>query len=260
MCGLRGIVYPYRPLDRLYPILYIDGLVVKVRDNKQIGNKTVYLALGLNDQGHKELLGMWIQQSEGAKIWLNILNELKHRGLEDILIACVDGLVGFPEAIEAVYPQAEVQMCVVHMVRNSLRYVSWQERRAVAQELKGIYEAVNEEAGLSALESLKQAWGSKYPYIAQRWEESWPALRPLYGYPPEIRRAIYTTNAIESLNMSLWKVLKTKRVFPHDQSVLKVLYLAVEKISGRWTMPIKDWKSAMNYFVVKFGRERFRLH
>ena len=247
-----------RPLDRLYPIVYMDCLVVKVRENKQIINKAVYLALGVNDRGHKELLGMWIGYNEGAKFWLNVLNELKNRGLEDIFIACLDGLTGFPEAIEAVYPQREVQLCIVHMVCNSLKYVSWGQRRKIASLLKGIYTASTEESACLALESFKEQQGKDYRYIYENWRKNWDRLAPLFSYPPEIRRSIYTTNAIESLNMSLGKVLKNKRVFPNDASVLKILYLACERISRRWSMPIVACGKAMSYFMLRF-EERINL-
>ena len=242
-----------RPLDRCYPIVYMDCLMVKVREHKQIVNKAVYLALGINEEGHKELLGIWISVSEGAKFWLGILTELKNRGLEDIFVACVDGLSGFPEAIEAVYPQTEVQLRIVHLVRNSMRYVSWKERKGVAKQLKAIYTASTEEEGAVALEELKDQEGKAYVYIYEMWRKNWARIIPLFSYPPEIRKVIYTTNAIESVNMSLRKVLKTKRVFPNDKSVLKVLYMASERISRKWTMPIVDWPRAMRYFMIKFG-------
>ena len=246
-----------RPLDGCYPIVYMDCLVVKVRENKQIVNKAVYLALGVNDQGHKELLGIWLSANEGAKFWLGVLTELKNRGLEDIFIACIDGLTGFPEAIEAVYPKTEVQLCIVHMVRNSVRYVSWKERKEVCKHLRSIYTATTEEEGLSALELLQEK-GKKYAYIYELWHRHWSRIAPMFSYPPEIRKVIYTTNAIESVNMSLRKLLKTKRVFPNDTSVLKILYLSLDRITRRWTMPITDWPSAMRYFMIRFG-ERVQI-
>lgn len=240
-----------RPLERVYPILYLDCIVVKVREDKRIINKSVYLALAVNTEGQKELLGMWISQNEGAKFWLNVLTELKNRGLEDIIIACVDGLTGFPEAIEAVYPQAKVQLCIVHMVRNSMKYVSWKDRKALAVDLKKVYSAKTVDDAESALTAFADKWDDKYPSISKSWLNHWENVTPFFDYPADIRRAIYTTNAIESLNMTLRKVIKNKRVFPSDNSVFKVLFLAIENISKKWTMPIHNWKAAMNRFTIE---------
>ncbi len=240
-----------RPLERVYPILYLDCIVVKVREDKRIINKSVYLALAVNTDGQKELLGMWISQNEGAKFWLNVLTELKNRGLENIIIACVDGLTGFPEAIEAVYPFAKVQLCIVHMVRNSMKYVSWKDRKALAADLKNIYSAKTVDDAESALTSFADKWDEKYPSISKSWLNHWENITPFFDYPTDIRRAIYTTNAIESLNMTLRKVIKNKRVFPSDNSVFKVLFLAIENISKKWTMPIHNWKAAMNRFTIE---------
>ena len=245
-----------RPLDRLYPILFLDCIVVKVREDKSIINKAVYLALGVNLEGNKELLGMWISQNEGAKFWLNVLTELKNRGLEDVFITCVDGLTGFPEAIESVYPKAKVQLCIVHMVRNSLKYVSWKDRKELAADLKQVYGACTLAEAELALESFSNKWDPKYPSISQSWLSRWENVIPFFDYPADIRKAIYTTNAIESMNMTLRKVIKNKRVFPSDESVFKLLYLAINNVSKKWTMPIRNWKEAMNRFMIEFA-DRF---
>lgn len=242
-----------RVLDSMYPILYLDCIVVKIREDKRIINKAVYLALGVNREGQKELLGMWISQNEGAKFWLSVLTELKNRGLSDVLICCVDGLTGFPEAITSVYPAAKIQVCIIHMVRNSLKYVSWKDRKALAADLKAIYGAkILEEAEL-ALNNFSEKWDSKYPSISQSWLRKWENLTTFFAYPADVRKAIYTTNAIESMNMTLRKVIKNKRVFPNDESVFKLLYLAINNISKKWTMPIHNWKEAMNWFMIEFG-------
>lgn len=241
-----------RPLEPVYPILWLDALVVKVRDHNRVCNKAVYLALGVNLEGNKELLGMWLSQTEGAKFWLGILTELRNRGLQDIFIACVDGLTGFPEAIEAVYPQTQVQLCIVHLVRNSLKYVPWKQQRQVAAELKLIYQAATVEQAEDALTTFAHKWDSRYPTISQLWLRHWEQIIPFFAYPADIRRVVYTTNAIESLNRSLRKVLKTKGSFPDDESVLKLLYLTLRNIAKKWTMPIRDWKAALNRFAIEF--------
>ena len=241
-----------RPLDPLYPIVYLDCLIVKVKEEGQIVNKAVYLALAVNDQGHKELLGIWMAGQESAKFWLNVLTELKNRGLQDIFICCVDGLKGFTEAIAAVYPQTQVQLCIVHMLRNSFKYVGYKERKQVAAHLKAIYTAPSLQAGEQALEALKEQSGSHYQHIYQSWKRHWEHLATFFSYPPEIRRAIYTTNAIESLNMTLRRVIRHRRIFPNDTAVMKVIYLALDRISRRWSMPIRGWPEAMQYFLVKF--------
>lgn len=243
-----------RPLESLYPIVYLDCIVVKVREDKRIINKSVYLALGVDSDGQKELLGMWISRNEGAKFWLNVLTELKNRGLSQVYIFCVDGLSGFPEAIEAVYPDSKVQLCIVHKVRQSLKYVGWKERKQVAADLKLVYGASTAEEASLALYEFSQKWDGKYPSITKSWEHNWEQITPFFDYPHDIRKAIYTTNAIESLNMSLRKVIKNKRVFPTDTSVFKLLYLAVGNISKKWTMPINNWKAAMNRFMIEFGQ------
>jgi putative transposase len=245
-----------RPLEPLYPILYLDCLVVKVRQDKHVINKAVYLALGVDADGHKELLGMWMSQNEGAKFWLGVLTDLKNRGLEDTYIVCVDGLSGFPEAIEAVYPRAQVQSCIVHKVRSSQKYVSWKDRKKLASDLRKIYASDTIEAAELALEEFAHKWDDDFPTISQSWKRDWEQLTPFFAYPKDIRKAIYTTNAIESLNMSLRKVIKNKRVFPSDDAVFKLIYLAVRNISKKWTMPIHNWKPAMNQFMIRFDQSQ----
>jgi Transposase and inactivated derivatives len=245
-----------RPLDAVYPILYLDCLHLKVRDSGSVSTKAVYLALGVTMSGVKELLGMWISPNEGAKFWLSVMTELRNRGVQDIFIACVDGLKGFPEAIETVYPQTQVQLCIIHLLRNSLKYVSWKERKEVAADLREVYAATTVELAESALSRVEEKWNLAYPLVARPWRSNWERVVPFFQYPPEIRKVIYTTNAIESLNMSLRKVIKTKGAFPHDEAVFKILWLALRSISKKWTMPIRDWKSALNRFAIMHG-ERF---
>lgn len=241
-----------RTLEKVYPILYLDALVVKVREQKRVINKAVYLVIGVNLQGLKEVLGIWIAESEGASFWLGIITELKNRGVEDIFIACVDGLKGFPEAIEAVFPKTQVQLCLVHLVRHSLSYVSYKERKEVASDLKLIYRAVSlEEAEMRLLEMVEK-WEMRYPVVARSWQANWTRIVPLFQFTPEIRRAIYTTNAIESLNFSLRKIIKNRALFPNDDAVLKILYLALRNIAKKWTMPISNWSAAMNQFAILF--------
>lgn len=244
-----------RPLDEVYPIVYLDCIVLKIRQDKRVIKKSIYLALGVNLDGHKELLGMWISENEGAKFWLSILTELKNRGLEQILIACVDGLTGFPEAIEVEYPNAKVQLCIIHMVRNSLRYVVWKDYKQVTAGLKAIYRSASEEEALLELERFSEKWDSKYPNISKSWERHWPNLITIFDYPEEIRKAIYTTNAIESLNSVIRKSTKKRKVFPNDEAALKVVYLATQAAAKKWTMPIRNWKLAMNRFVIEFEKE-----
>lgn len=245
-------VWQNRVLDAVYPIVYMDAIRVKVRHNGQIQNKAIYLAIGLTMEGVKEVLGMWAAENEGAKFWMQIVTELKNRGVKDIFIACVDGLKGFPEAIEAVYPQTQVQLCMVHMVRHSLKYVSWKKRKEVAADLKTIYAAATAEQAAMNLEEFSRKWDSEYPSISVSWRNNWERITPLFGYPPGIRKAIYTTNAIESLNMSLRKVTKNRGSFPNDESAFKLLYLALRNIAKKWTMPIRDWASALNQFAILF--------
>lgn len=242
-----------RPLDAIYPIIYFDCLFVKSRAEGAVKNKAVYLALGINMAGEKELLGLWIAESEGAKFWLSVFNELKTRGVEDCFIACVDGLKGLPEAIEAVYPQTQVQLCIVHQVRNSLKYVSWKDRKQVAADLRAIYTAPTVASAEQALSAFEEKWNATYPAIAPRWRANWTRLTPFFDYPPEIRKVVYTTNAIESLNYSLRKIIKGRGVFPSDESITKLLYLGLQNVAKKWTMPIRDWKGALNQFIILFG-------
>lgn len=246
------IEWQSRPLDAIYPIVYLDCIVVKVRQDKQVVNKAIYLALGVNLEGHKELLGMWLSENEGAKFWLNVLTELQNRGVKDILIACVDGLKGFPDAINTVFPQTQVQLCIVHLVRNAMKYVSWKDYKAIAADLKRIYQSVTEEEALLALEQFAERWDTRYPQISRSWQAHWENLSTLFQYPQEIRKAIYTTNAIESLNSVIRKAIKKRKLFPTDDSAKKVVYLAILDASKKWTMPIRNWKAALNRFMIDF--------
>jgi len=241
-----------RPLDEVYPIMYLDAVRVKVRHDGRVINKAVYLAIGVTFNGVKEVLGMWTAETEGAKFWLQVVTELKNRGVKDIFIACVDGLKGFPEAIEAVFPKTQVQLCIVHMVRHSLNYVSWKQRKEVADDLKQIYQAPTVQQAEANLEQFEAKWDTTHPTISKSWRRNWERIIPLFSYPPEIRKAIYTTNAIESLNMSLRKVTKNRGSFPSDEAMLKLLYLALKNIAKKWTMPIRDWKAALNQFTIIF--------
>ena len=241
-----------RPLEPIYPIVYLDCIVVKVRHNKQVINKAIHLALGITLEGHKELLGMWIAEHEGAKFWLSVLTELQNRGLQDILIACVDGLSGSPDAIQTVYPKAQIQLCIVHMVRNSLKYVAWKDYKAVTGDLKAIYQSATEQAALAELEAFAASWDEKYPMISKSWRNHWDNLNTLFNYPPEIRKVIYTTNAIESLNSVIRKSTRKRKIFPHDDSAFKVVYLAIQQASKKWSMPIRNWKDALNRFMIDF--------
>jgi len=241
-----------RPLDAVYPIVYLDCIVLKIRQDKQVINKAVYLALGVNMEGQKELLGMWLSENEGAKFWLGVLTELQNRGVKDILIACVDGLKGFPDAIQAVYPQTQIQLCIVHMVRNSVRYVPWKDYKAVTSDLKKIYQSATEEQALSSLDEFESRWDEKYPQISRSWRAHWHNLNTLFNYPTDIRKAIYTTNAIESLNSVIRKSIKKRKLFPTDDAAKKVVYLAIQQASKKWTMPIRNWKSALNRFMIEF--------
>jgi putative transposase len=246
------MLWQNRPLEEVYPIMYLDAVRVKVRHNSAVINKAVYLAIGITWDGAKEVLGMWIAETEGAKFWLQVVTELKSRGVNDIFIACVDGLKGFPEAIEAVFPKAQVQLCIVHMVRNSLRFVSWKQRKEVAADLKVIYQAPTVDQAEANLTAFAKKWDASHPTIAKSWRNNWERIIPMFSYPPEIRKAIYTTNAIESLNMSLRKVTKNRGSFPNDEAMTKLLYLAMKNISKKWTLPIRDWKAAMNQFKIIF--------
>src|SRR3984893_14501346 len=242
-----------RPLDELYPIVYLDALRVKVRDEGHVQNKAIYVVLGVNLEGQKEVLGLWVAQNEGAKFWLQVLTELKNRGVKDIFIACVDGLKGFPEAIAAVYPRTEAQLCIVHLVRNSLNYVSWKQRKAVAADLRPIYRASTVEEAEQRLDEFAAKWDGAYPTISQMWRRNWEHLTPFFAYPADIRKVIYTTNAVESLNMSLRKVIKTRGSFPNQEAAFKLMYLALEHIAQKWTMPIHNWKAALQRFAILLG-------
>jgi len=246
------IEWQSRPLDAIYPIVYLDCIVVKIRQDKRVINKAIYLALGVNMEGHKELLGLWMSENEGAKFWLNVLTELQNRGVKDILIACVDGLKGFPDAIQAVYPQTQIQLCIVHMVRNSMRYVPWKDYKAIAADLKQIYQATTEEEALLTLDRFCEKWDAKYPQIGRSWRTHWENLNTLFNYPADIRKVIYTTNAIESLNSVIRKAIKKRKLFPTDDSAKKVVYLAIQQASKKWTMPIRNWKPALNRFMIEF--------
>jgi putative transposase len=246
-----------RPLERMYPVVFFDALRVKIRDEGTVKNKAVYLALGIQRDGTKDVLGLWIQQTEGAKFWLGVMNELKHRGVEDILIAVIDGLKGFPEAITAVFAETQIQTCIVHLMRNSLSFCNWKQRRAVARELKGIYNAETAEMAAKRLEDFANSeWGKKLPPIVQSWRRVWEQVIPFFAYPLEIRKIIYTTNAIESLHMQLRKVLKTRGHFPSDEAATKLIYLALRNITKKWKNPPTNWTLAASQFAIQFG-ERF---
>ena len=247
------IEWQSRPLDAIYPIVYLDCIVIKIRQDKRVINKSIFLALGINTDGHKELMGMWIAENEGAKFWLNVLTELQQRGVEDILIACVDGLKGFPDAINTVFPQTHIQLCIVHMVRNSLKFVSWKDYKAVTADLKRIYRSSTEEQALLELERFSSTWDAQYPQISKSWNNHWDNLNTLFCYPEDIRKAIYTTNAIESLNSVIRRALKKRKVFPSDDSARKMVYLAIKEASKKWTMPIRNWRQAMSRFIIEFG-------
>lgn len=246
-----------RPLDPMYPVVFFDAIRVKVRDEGIVKNKAVYVALALDAEGQKHVLGLWIEQTEGAKFWLKVMNDLKARGLHDILIAVVDGLKGFPEAIGAVYPETLVQTCIVHLIRNSLAFVSWKDRKSVVSGLKMIYRAGNAELALEQLDAFEAEWGRQYPTIAPMWRRAWEHVIPLFAFPPAIRKMIYTTNAVESLNRSLRKIIKTRGSFPTDDAALKLLYLAIQNAGVRWKRPV-EWTAAMGQFAILFG-DRFML-
>lgn len=241
-----------RPLNAVYPIVYLDALHVKIREAGHVQNRAIYVVIGVNLEGNKEVLGLWAGQAEGAKFWLQVVTELKNRGVQDLYIACVDGLKGLPQAIETVFPKAQVQLCIVHLVRNSLHYVSWKERKAVAAELKPIYRAATAEDGWDQLGAFAEKWDARYPSISQIWKRNWDQVRPFFAYPAEIRKVIYTTNAVESLNMSLRKVIKTRGSFPNEEAALKLLYLGLERVAKKWTRPLQDWKAALNRFAIVF--------
>lgn len=247
-----------RQLDSFYPVVYLDALVVKSRESGKSTKKAVYVALGINMEGKKEILGLWVSENEGAKFWMRVLNEMKNRGVEDILIACTDGLTGFPEAIEAVFPKAVVQLCIVHMVRNSTKYVSAKDRKAVCTDLRAIYSSATEDAALDQLEAFAEKWDSHYPTISQSWKRHWENLNEFFNFPEEVRKIIYTTNAIESLNFSLRKVTKNRLAFPTDDAIFKIMFLACSKASKKWVLPVRGWNTAIHQFAIHFG-DRIKL-
>src|SRR5262244_3935153 len=244
-----------RPLDSLYPVVFFDALRVKIRDDGLVKNKAVYVALALNSDGEKEVLGLWIEQTEGAKFWLKVMNELKNRGLNDVLIAVVDGLKGFPEAIATVFPLTTVQTCIIHLMRHSLAFVSWKDRKLIMPDLKAIYRAETAEAGAAELDNFEAQWGKRYPAIGQAWRRAWEYVVPLFAFPPAIRKVIYTTNAVESLHRSLRKIIKTRGSFPTDEAALKLLFLAIRNAGIKWRRPV-EWTTAMGQFAILFG-DRF---
>ncbi|ABO57961.1 transposase, mutator type [Burkholderia vietnamiensis G4] len=253
----EALTWQSRPLETMYPVVFFDALRVKIRDDGVVSNKAVYLALGIRADGQRDVLGLWIEQTEGAKFWLKVFNELKTRGCQDILIAVVDGLKGLAEAISAAYPRTTVQTCIVHLIRNSLEYASYKDRKALAAALRPIYAAASEEAARQALQDFADGpWGAKYPTIVQSWRRAWEHVIPFFVFPPEIRRVVYTTNAIESLNMQLRKIIKTRGHFPNDEAAIKLLWLALRNVLAKTVRAAFDWKSAMNQFAILFG-ERF---
>jgi len=241
-----------RPLEAVYPIVFFDALRVKIRDEGLVKNKAVYVALAYNGDGEKEVLGLWIEQTEGAKFWLRVINELKMRGVNDILIAVVDGLKGFPEAITSVYPQTLVQTCIVHLIRNSLAFVSWKDRKAILPAIKAIYRAENADMALVRLAEFEAEWGKRYPAIGQIWRNAWEHVVPFFAFAPGIRKMIYTTNAVEALHRSLRKIIKTRGSFPTDEAALKLLYLAIKNAGVHWRRPV-EWTTAMGQFAIHFG-------
>jgi putative transposase len=242
-----------RPLEPVWPIVYFDGIVVHVRGaNGRVSQHTIYVAIGVNLEGRKELLGLWLGETEGAKFWLSCLTDLKNRGLRDIFVACIDGLSGFAEAIHAAYPQTNVQLCIVHLVRAALRYVSTADSKAVIADLRKIYQAANVVDAEQALEEFSQAWDAKYPTIAKMWRAKWTDIITLFDFPAPIRRAIYTTNAIESVNSVIRKFTRNRKIYPNEQSALKIVYMAIREASKRWTMPVRHWKQALNHFAILY--------
>ena len=251
----KVVEWQSRPLDAVYPIVYLDCIVLKIRQDKRVINKAIYLVLGINIEGHKELLGMWVSENEGAKFWLSVLTDLQNRSVQHMLIACVDGLKGFPDAINSTFPDAKIQLCIVHMVRNSLKLVPWKDYKAVTSDLKSIYQSITEQEASLELDRFADKWDEKYPQISKSWRANWENLITIFDYPADIRKVIYTTNAIESLNSVIRKSVKTRKVFPSDDAALKVVYLAVEAASKKWTMPIRNWKPALNRFMIEFEEQ-----
>lgn len=251
----KVIEWQNRPLDAVYPVVYLDCIVLKIRQDKRVINKAIYLVLGVNIEGHKELLGMWVSENEGAKFWLSVLTDLQNRGVKHMLIACVDGLKGFPDAINSTFPETKIQLCIVHMVRHSLKFVPWKDYKAVTADLKRIYQSVTEQEASLELDNFAEKWDEKYPQISKSWRGNWHNLITIFDYPEDIRKVIYTTNAIESLNSVIRKSVKTRKVFPSDDAALKVIYLAIEAASKKWTMPIRHWKPALNRFMIEFEEQ-----
>ena len=246
------VAWRTRPLSRVYPVVYLDGLRVNVKTNGRVDTRVIYVAIGINMNGLKEVLGFWAESSEGAKFWQTVVNDLKNRGVHDILIACVDGLKGFPDAIKAVFPETEVQLCIVHLIRSSTRQVAWEHKKEVAGDLKPIYAAVNTDAAELALSDFDKKWGATYPMVAKSWRNVWPNVVPFFKFPDDIRKAIYTTNVIESINSSIRHITNNRALFPSDDAVYKLLYLALTNASLKWTMPIRQWKQALQQFAVFF--------
>lgn len=242
-----------RPLDVVYPIVYLDAIRVKIRVDGTVQNRCIYLVIGVNLEGKKEVLGLWSAENEGAKFWLSVLTELQNRGLKDIFIACVDGLKGFTEAIESIFPDAITQVCIVHQVRHSLTYVSHKEKKKVAADLKSVYTAATEEDALLRLEEFAGKWDARYPVISKSWQANWHKISPMFRFTEEIRKAIYTTNVIESLNYSLRKITKTRAAFPTEEAALKLLWLGLQNAAKKWTMPVRNWGIAINQFAIMFG-------
>ena len=242
-----------RPLERVWPIVYFDGIVVHVRGaNGRVSQHTIYVALGVNLEGHKELLGLWLSENEGAKFWLSCLTDLKNRGLDDIFVACIDGLSGFAEALHAAYPKTNVQLCIVHLVRAALRYVSSEDSQEVVRDLKKIYQAATVVEAEDALDDFAQAWDEKYPTISKMWRAKWTDIITLFDFPPPIRKAIYTTNAIESVNSVIRKFMRNRKIYPNEASALKLVYMAIREASKKWTKAIHHWKQALNHFAIMF--------
>jgi putative transposase len=241
-----------RPLDPVWPFVFLDALVIKVRDQGVVQNKSAYVALGVGVDGHKEILGLWLEPTEGAKFWLKVITELKNRGIQDIFIACCDGLKGFPEAIAAVFPRTIVQTCIVHMIRSSTRFVSWKDRKALMPKLRAIYSAPTEDAAIAELAAFEREWGKRYPVVVSAWRSNWEVIRPFFAFPAEIRRLIYTTNAIESLNFQLRKVTKARGHFPNDEAATKLLYLALRNVQKKWARPPIYWNSVLNNLAIHF--------
>jgi transposase-like protein len=242
-----------RPLDKIYPIVWLDAIAVKVHKDSRVASMNIYIALGVKMTGHKEILGMWIAETEGAKFWAQVLSELSNRGVKDVLVFCVDGLTGFPQAIKSVFPNSDVQLCLVHMMRQSLAVVPEKDRKAVSADLKRIYHAGSEEAAREALEEFTGKWDGKYPSIGRKWRRHWEELITIFKDPHDIRKVIYTTNPIESLNMVIRKGIRGRRIMPSEESALKLVWLAAAEAAKKWTMPIRDWKAALNFFLIQFG-------